>query len=830
MGSKDLWQTCNKHGTVADVYIARKLSKIRRRVAFVRFLKVTNTGSLIDDLNKIWIRTYHLFVAMARFERKLKDSPKPVPKPTSTHSHNQPKPASHSSHANPNRSYVTTLNGKSSQNHVPKETIILKSVTLDVSDLIETCDMRNVILIKVRDVHLILNINNVLRKEGFYDFQSKYIGGMWLWIEFDSIESCKKLQSNKEMSWYFTQMKHVTQSFKVDERVAWIEIGGLPLNVWTSKAYKKIACNWGEPLFVDEDPQDNVAMGRVCIRMKIQGQIIETWKLVIHGQSHNVRVKEFAGWVPDIEAMDSLSFKNSDMGISENHDDVNSDNGAQDAEEGKIRETNEFNEEKVVNRHLFSWADDEVNISKDHDDSSPRNQPKESQKKIPTETSEALKGESETISKPPGFENFKPKKLQNTHQTSSSFPGTKSSRANPFKVKCLWGNFQFDYAVSPSSSRSGGLVSVWDSNTFTKLNVFPSENLLIVEDFNVVRFALERIGTIFNSASGNVFNQFISDSHLLEIPHGGHLFTRINSRGDKLSKLDRFLITENSTSHMHNYSSQVLDCYISDHRLIVLSASSLDFSPTPFKLYNSWLLDKHLHTIFTDFWEQHVVVFGSNSIVGFKNKTKTLKTIIKEWSRNRIPSQAREKEDLIKKLKKFDAATVRGFGNIMADFQRSTWIENLLPEAEIRNAIWDCGSEKSSGPDDDALFIGEWSRANHKSMASIPECFHRVFGLKITFHKSNLAGVGVLFEEINYFSQITGCNAMQSSFLYLGLLVDCDMANTKSWDPILDKFSKCLSKWKSSLLSIGGITTLLSFVLGAIVKLMAKRLCGSLGD
>ncbi|GKB86411.1 RNA-directed DNA polymerase, eukaryota, reverse transcriptase zinc-binding domain protein [Tanacetum coccineum] len=652
---------------------------------------------------------------------------------------------------------------------------------------------------------------------------------------------------------------------------------------------------------------------------------------------------------------------------------------------------------------------------------------------------------------------------------------THSLMIDPFKVKCLWGNFQFDYAVSPSSGRSGGLVSIWDKNTFTKLNVFPSENLLIVEgnwisththcymvnvyapqddrkkeilwhhildfkegnsghylifgDFNVVRFASERIGTIFNPASANAFNQFIRDGHLWEIPHGGHLFTRINSRGDKLSKLDRFLITENSASYMHNYSAQVLDCHISDHRPIILSASSLDFGPTPFKFYNSWLLDKQLHTIVTEFWEQHVVEIGLIRL-------------------NRTSSQYREKEDLINKLKEFDEATIRGSGNIVVDSQRSTWLENLRNielkenldisqkakvkwgieadenskffhaivnqkrralsihgikheghwlsdphtikdtfhsffESKFKNVDVDCVSDKSPGPDgftfafykknwdtikddvvdfvqdffntgilphgcntsfiaripkipnpmvvtdfrpisligaqykiiakvmanrlaqvmhfmgfsekwikwikgclysarssilingsptrefninrglrqgdplspflfiiameglhvavedalsaglyrglkvntlnlshfffaDDALFIGEWLRANIKSMVSILECFYRVSGLKINFHKSNLAGVGVPFEEVNHFALTTGCNAMQSPFLYLGLPVDCNMANTKSWGLIINKFSKRLSKWKSSLFSIGGRYTLISSVLGAI--------------
>nr|GEX91933.1 RNA-directed DNA polymerase, eukaryota, reverse transcriptase zinc-binding domain protein [Tanacetum cinerariifolium] len=52
--------------------------------------------------------------------------------------------------------------------------------------------------------------------------------------------------------------------------------------------------------------------------------------------------------------------------------------------------------------------------------------------------------------------------------------------------------------------------------------------------------------------------------------------------------------------------------------------------------------------------------------------------------------------------------------------------------------------------------------------------------------------------------------------LFIVLPIDCNMALVKSWDPIYDKFSKRLSKWKASLLSIGGRATLITSVLGAI--------------
>ncbi|GKB17945.1 RNA-directed DNA polymerase, eukaryota [Tanacetum coccineum] len=231
------------------------------------------------------------------------------------------------------------MNGTRNQSDDPKGTTILKSVILDASDLIDTSAMKNVILVKVRDVNLILNINNVLRKEGLFDFQCKYIGGLWLLIEFENSDSCHSLQSNKEMAWFFTQMKPGSQTFKVDERVVWIKIDGLPLNAWTSQAYKKIASNWGRPLFVDEDPHDSIAVGRVCVRTTIISQIIEVCKMEIYGRTHNVKIKEFARWVPDIEAMDSRSQKNSDMDNSENRDECPGDNDVQE-EEDEIRDDN----------------------------------------------------------------------------------------------------------------------------------------------------------------------------------------------------------------------------------------------------------------------------------------------------------------------------------------------------------------------------------------------------------------------------------------------------------------------------------------------------------
>nr|GEV02404.1 RNA-directed DNA polymerase, eukaryota, reverse transcriptase zinc-binding domain protein [Tanacetum cinerariifolium] len=117
---------------------------------------------------------------------------------------------------------------------------------------------------------------------------------------------------------------------------------------------------------------------------------------------------------------------------------------------------------------------------------------------------------------------------------------------------------------------------------------------------------------------------------------------------------------------------------------------------------------------------------------------------------------------------------------------------------------------------DDAIFIGDWPIDNITYLAAILECFHRVFGLTINFHKSNLFGFGVHFDEVTRAALLTGCNAMRSPFTYLGLPIDCNMGLVKSWDPVVDKLTKRLSKWKSSMFSIGGRATLTSSVLGSL--------------
>lgn len=48
--SKKLWDICDRYGVVSDVYMDLKLSKLGKRFAFVRFIKVDNERDLESKL------------------------------------------------------------------------------------------------------------------------------------------------------------------------------------------------------------------------------------------------------------------------------------------------------------------------------------------------------------------------------------------------------------------------------------------------------------------------------------------------------------------------------------------------------------------------------------------------------------------------------------------------------------------------------------------------------------------------------------------------------------------------------------------------------------
>ncbi|GJZ47663.1 RNA-directed DNA polymerase, eukaryota [Tanacetum coccineum] len=246
---------------------------------------------------------------------------------------------------------------------------------------------------------------------------------------------------------------------------------------------------------------------------------------------------------------------------------------------------------------------------------------------------------------------------------------------NLWCVKACWGNYTFDYAHSDSVGNSGGILCIWDPNSFQKDNVTVSDffiiirgtwlksgvkilmvavyaphdlrdkkilwdyleyiinrwdgEVLIMGDFNEVRRKTERFGSVFNVQGADMFNTFIANAGLEEIPLGGSSFTWCHKSATKMSKLDRFLISENLFNSYPNICATSLDRFLSDHRPILLRESNHDYGPIPFRYFNHWTELDGFNKFVIDTWNSAPV--ETNAMRNVMQKFKFLKGKIREW-------------------------------------------------------------------------------------------------------------------------------------------------------------------------------------------------------
>ncbi|GJT90562.1 RNA-directed DNA polymerase, eukaryota [Tanacetum coccineum] len=243
-------------------------------------------------------------------------------------------------------------------------------------------------------------------------------------------------------------------------------------------------------------------------------------------------------------------------------------------------------------------------------------------------------------------------------------------------VRSCWGNSNFDYVHSDFVGNSGGILCIWDPNSFWRSSFTRSDYFVIVRgvwlksgidlmivvvyapqeakekrmlwdylahvsnqwvgklvmmgDFNEVRYKSDRYGSNFNAHDAEIFNSFIYNAGLDEVPLGGSAYTWCLKSASKMSKLDRFFVFENLLSMCPNITAITLERFISDHRPILLREVRYDYGPIPFRFYRYWLEVDGFDKLVRDSWNV-APVNKKNAIQNFMGKLKFLKDRIRSW-------------------------------------------------------------------------------------------------------------------------------------------------------------------------------------------------------
>ncbi|GKC41812.1 reverse transcriptase domain, reverse transcriptase zinc-binding domain protein, partial [Tanacetum coccineum] len=113
-------------------------------------------------------------------------------------------------------------------------------------------------------------------------------------------------------------------------------------------------------------------------------------------------------------------------------------------------------------------------------------------------------------------------------------------------------------------------------------------------------------------------------------------------------------------------------------------------------------------------------------------------------------------------------------------------------------------------------FFGEWNKENARALMCILKCFEEVSGLRVSYNKSKLYGVGANEVELRDMARWMRCRVGDFPFTYLGLPIGENMRRVRAWNTAVEKLKNHLSDWNAKSISFGGRLTLVKSVLGSL--------------
>nr|GEV94969.1 hypothetical protein [Tanacetum cinerariifolium] len=254
-------------------------------------------------------------------------------------------------------------------------------------------------------------------------------------------------------------------------------------------------------------------------------------------------------------------------------------------------------------------------------------------------------------------------------------------------LRQIWGNVHFDFASTSARAVMG--------------------------DFNNVRNEGERFGSVFCNRQARIFNEFIANNSLIYIPLGGYNFTWTNKWGTKMSKLDRFLVSENFLESFPHATGLVMEKGIPDHRPIFLKESTVDYGPTSFLFFHSWLeldgsdnyalkkehenklsaIDKKVDLESKDYAQKAKIKWA---LEGDEN-TKFFHGTLKK-KRRQLAIRGILKDDLSSPMLLPPSIDLLSFTTI-SQTQRD-YLDIPFLRDKFKRVVWDFGGERASRPDD----------------------------------------------------------------------------------------------------------------------------------
>ncbi|GKA42200.1 RNA-directed DNA polymerase, eukaryota [Tanacetum coccineum] len=193
--ARDLWRICTKYGTVIDAFIPNRRSK--------------STSSNVEKSN-----------VMGGTQKEM-----------GVHGHLI--------------SFAQTVK----RGHFPTTIVVDQKPALVLDDSCTShMDFSLSVVGKLKEFALLPNLKSTLAEEGFDDIIICYMGGFWVLVQLVSKIQKDKFMAHVGVGSWLSELQPAYGNFKIDERVVWIDVEGVPVCAWSQNTFARIASKWGSLL------------------------------------------------------------------------------------------------------------------------------------------------------------------------------------------------------------------------------------------------------------------------------------------------------------------------------------------------------------------------------------------------------------------------------------------------------------------------------------------------------------------------------------------------------------------------------------------------------
>nr|GEW23760.1 RNA-directed DNA polymerase, eukaryota, reverse transcriptase zinc-binding domain protein [Tanacetum cinerariifolium] len=425
----------------------------------------------------------------------------------------------------------------------------------------------------------------------------------------------------------------------------------------------------GELLDVDDQEEMCFHLKRLCLYTKFGMNIFENFKVIFRGKVFWIHAKEIPGWVPDF--------------LDDSDDEDQSDDGFKDGDP-KVQDVDSCGDDSDV-------------------------------AEVPEMLFEESTGQKKNQSKDPFGIYLLPNK-----------------KDKPRNEKYSDHRLKYPSGFTPND----------DTNEFC----MNEENIRSVNDDNPQNCNVDEVqtgqeGNSANKGSKVDVSESVCSVHFKksEASRTGGLILCLLEELVKVGQTMRYNMdgcVNNMTEMVESQgAATTLDRYLSDHRPILLRETQSDYRSVPFRFFHHWTELEGFNKFVIDTWSE-APGDDSNAMRSMMRKLKYLKVNIREWNTGNMNNTKRAIAKYKEELKALDAAIDKAMD--MAQKAKIKWsiewgensrffhrfdkptvsrayvnmsysksitinqqmdLEHDVFKEKLKRAVWDCGTDKSPGPD-----------------------------------------------------------------------------------------------------------------------------------